>query len=117
VTEARGLSFARTRALRRLVDQPLTLRELAARLGADPPYATLIVDDLQERGLVQRTPHPQDRRAKLVQLTAAGRAAAVRAREILDQPPPALRALPPDEVASLLRVLERLQQLAADGGD
>ncbi|EHN13026.1 Transcriptional regulator MarR family [Patulibacter medicamentivorans] len=117
VTEALGLSFARTRALRRLVDQPLTLRELAARLGADPPYATLIVDDLQERGLVQRTPHPDDRRAKLVQLTAAGRAAAVRAREILDQPPPALRALPPDEVASLLRVLERLQQLAADGGD
>lgn len=117
VTEALGLSFARTRALRRLVDQPLTLRELAARLGADPPYATLIVDDLQERGLVQRTPHPQDRRAKLVQLTAAGRAAAVRAREILDQPPPALRALPPDEVASLLRVLDRLQQLAADGGD
>lgn len=117
VTEALGLSFARTRALRRLVDQPLTLRELAARLGADPPYATLIVDDLQERGLVQRTPHPQDRRAKLVQLTASGRAAAVRAREILEQPPPALRALPPDEVASLLRVLERLQQLAADGGD
>lgn len=115
VTEALGLSFARTRALRRLVDQPLTLRELAARLGADPPYVTLIVDDLQKRGLVQRTPHPEDRRAKLVQLTATGRAAAVRAREILDQPPPALQALPPEDVASLLRVLERLQQLTADG--
>ena len=68
--EALGLSFARMRALRRLAAQPHTLRELAEQLEADPPYVTLIVDDLEERGLVQRTPHPEDRRAKLVQLTA-----------------------------------------------
>ena len=79
VSEALGLSFARVRALRRLAAEPLTLRALAERLAADPPYVTLIVDDLEERGLVQRTPHPEDRRAKLVQLTAAGRAAAARA--------------------------------------
>jgi DNA-binding MarR family transcriptional regulator len=112
VSAALGLSFARIRALRRLAAQPHTLRELAARLLADPPYVTLIVDDLEQRGLVQRTPHPQDRRAKLVQLTDAGRAAAARADAILDRPPDALRELPAEDLKTLLQILERLQQLA-----
>jgi DNA-binding MarR family transcriptional regulator len=108
VSEALGMSFARVRALRRLSAQPQTLRALAERLGADPPYATLIVDDLEKRGLAQRTPHPEDRRAKLVELTAAGRAAAARADAILDEPPAALRDLPAEDLAALLRVLDRL---------
>ena len=87
VSEALGLSWTRVLALRRLAAQPLTLRALAERLAADPPYVTLMVDDLEERELVQRLPHPEDRRAKLVQLTAAGRAAATRADAILDEPP------------------------------
>jgi DNA-binding MarR family transcriptional regulator len=107
VSDALGLSFARVRALRRLAPQPLTLRTLAEQLAADPPYVTLMVDDLQERGLVRRMPHPEDRRAKLVELTAAGRAAAARADAILDEPPAALRDVPAEDLAALLRVLER----------
>jgi DNA-binding MarR family transcriptional regulator len=108
VSEALGLSFARVRALRRLATQPLTMRALAERLAADPPYVTLMVDDLEQRGLVQRMPHPEDRRAKLVELTAAGRAAAARADAILDEPPAALRDVPAEDLTALLRVLERL---------
>jgi DNA-binding MarR family transcriptional regulator len=108
VSEALGLSWTRVLALRRLAAQPLTLRALAERLAADPPYVTLMVDDLEERGLAQRTPHPEDRRAKLVQLTEAGRAAAARADAILDEPPAALRDVPVEDLAALLRVLERL---------
>ncbi len=108
VSEALGLSFARVRALRRLAAQPQTLRALAELLAADPPYVTLMVDDLEERGLVKRMPHPTDRRAKLVQLTAAGRAAAARADAILDEPPAALSDLPAEDLAALMRVLERL---------
>jgi DNA-binding MarR family transcriptional regulator len=108
VSEALGLSWTRVLALRRLAAQPLTLRALAERLVADPPYVTLIVDDLEERGLVRRTPHPDDRRSKLVQLTTAGRAAATRADAILDEPPAALRDLPAQDLATLLRVLERM---------
>jgi len=108
VADALGLSFARVRALRRLAPEPLTLRALAERLGADPPYVTLIVDDLEGRGLVKRTPHPDDRRSKLVQLTAAGRTAAARADAILDEPPPALRDVPAEDLAVLLRVLGNL---------
>ena len=110
VSEALGLSFARVRALRRLAEQPQTLRALAEQLSADPPYVTLIVDDLEERGLVKRTPHPEDRRAKLVKLTRTGRAAAERADAILNEPADALRDLPAEDLAALIRVLAHLQQ-------
>jgi DNA-binding MarR family transcriptional regulator len=110
VSEELGLSFARVRALRRLATEPLTLRALAGRLAADPPYVTLMVDDLEARELVHRMPHPQDRRAKLVELTAAGRAAAARAEAILDEPPAALRDVPAEDLAELVRVLDRVER-------
>lgn len=45
---------------------------LAASLGTTPASVTGLVDRLVERGLVHRTEDPQDRRARLVELTAAG---------------------------------------------
>jgi DNA-binding MarR family transcriptional regulator len=108
VSKALGLSFARVRALRRLAPEPLTMRALAEKLKADPPYVTLIVDDLEERGLVERRPHPDDRRAKLVSLTRAGQAAVTKAEKILDEPPAALRTLPADDLAALVRIFDRL---------
>ncbi|MCW3012844.1 MAG: MarR family transcriptional regulator [Solirubrobacterales bacterium] len=108
VTEELGLSFARVRALRRLVAGPRTLRELGTLLGADPPYTTVLVDDLEERGLVRRTPHPDDRRRKLVELTGAGRALALRADALLDEPPRGLRELPAADATALWRILEGL---------
>lgn len=54
-----------------------TLRpsELAEHLHIAPRSATEVVDDLQERGLVERHPDPADRRATLVALTDTGTAA------------------------------------------
>jgi DNA-binding MarR family transcriptional regulator len=108
VSTALGLSWTRVLALRRLATQAHTQRELAERLAADPPYVTLIVDDLESHGLVTRRPHPTDRRAKLVELTAAGRATAARADAILDEPPDALNDAPAEDLAAVLRVLDRL---------
>ena len=48
---------------------------LAEHLHIAPRSATEVVDDLQERGLVERAPDPGDRRATLVRLTAVGEAA------------------------------------------
>jgi DNA-binding MarR family transcriptional regulator len=110
VSKALGLSWARVRALQRLAGQPQTLRALAELLVADPPYVTLIVDDLEERGLARRIPHPEDRRAKLVQLTASGRTAAARAEAMLDEPPAALLGLPPKDLTALVNTLERLRE-------
>ena len=102
VSKAVGLSWTRVLALRRLAGEPLTLRALAEGLAADPPYVTLMVNDLEGRGLVTREPHPEDRRAKLVQLTPAGQAAKAHAERLLDEPPAALRALPAQDLVILL---------------
>ena len=48
------------------------LSVLAEHLRIAARSATEVVDDLQERGLIERRPDPDDRRATLVALTAAG---------------------------------------------
>ena len=73
VAEALGISFGRARAVRRLARKPMSMGELAAALGIDPPNATVVVDDLEALGLVRRTPHPTDRRAKVVEATRKGK--------------------------------------------
>jgi DNA-binding MarR family transcriptional regulator len=103
-----GISFSRARALPRLLPAPLTLRQLAECLSTDPPYATLIVDDLQERGLVHRVRHPEDRRAKLVVLTDEGRHAARRVADIFDTPPACFSVLTPADLAELDRIVSVL---------
>lgn len=105
VSEALGISFARARALRRIARRPISMSELAAALTIDPPNATTMVDDLEGLGLVTRRPHPDDRRAKLVEATAKGRALARRADEILATPPPALAALGDERLEALRRIL------------
>lgn len=106
VAEATGLPFTRTRALRRLARAPMTLRDLALELGTDAPAATVAVNDLEEKGFVVRREHPDDRRAKLVSLTALGRAA-MRAEQAVEDPvPEALASLPERDVALLLRIFE-----------
>jgi DNA-binding MarR family transcriptional regulator len=55
------------------IDQPLPMRELATRLKCDPSNITGLIDRLEARGLVERQPHPADRRVKYLVLTAAGR--------------------------------------------
>ena len=108
VSEALGMSFGRARAIRRLAREPLSMGELAAALGIDPPNATVLVDDLEAQGLVRRRPHPTDRRAKLVEATRRGKTLARRADDILATPPAALSALTGDDLEALHRILERL---------
>jgi DNA-binding MarR family transcriptional regulator len=108
VSERLGMSFGRVRALRKLAEQEMSGRELAAALGVDPPWVTLMADDLEERGLVERTPHPTDRRRKLLVVTAEGRAVAEEAERILLEPPSALRALPAKDAEALDRIMAAL---------
>jgi DNA-binding MarR family transcriptional regulator len=107
VADAVGMSFGRSRALRRLARRPMSMRELADALGIDPPNATVVVDDLERQGLVRRRPHPTDRRAKVVEATRKGKELARRADEILATPPPALSALGAEDLETLRRILER----------
>ncbi|MCF7549817.1 MarR family winged helix-turn-helix transcriptional regulator [Pseudonocardia sp. WMMC193] len=52
---------------------PIRLSALAEHLRIAPRSATEVVDDLESRGLVERSPDPGDRRATLVTLTERGR--------------------------------------------
>ena len=108
VTEATGLPFSRVRALWRLERGPLTLRELADDMGTDAPAATVIINALEARGLVKRAPHPTDRRAKQVSLTAAGRRVVGIVEKVGDAPPAALERLPGSELQRLRDLLEKL---------
>lgn len=108
VVDALGMSFVKTKALRRLAVRPMTMRELAEELLTDRPYATVLVEDLVQRGLVERAVHPDDRRSKIVSPTAAGRAAAATAEAIMSTPPDSLRSLPPEDLAALGAILARV---------
>jgi DNA-binding MarR family transcriptional regulator len=105
VSEALGISFGRTRAIRRLARQPMSMGELAGALGIDPPNATVVVADLESLGLVRRRPHPTDGRAKVVEATRKGKEMARRADAILATPPPALSALSTADLETLRRIL------------
>jgi len=108
VCDALGMSFIRAKALRRIAAGPMTMRELAAGLGTDPPYTTVAVDDLERRGLVVRTVRAGDRRSKLVSITPAGLEQAQLASEILNAPPRPVRELPAADLAALDRILSQL---------
>ncbi|WP_261576447.1 MarR family winged helix-turn-helix transcriptional regulator, partial [Frankia gtarii] len=115
LAEALGfrLGGGRGKILFQLRDGPVTLGQIARANGVDAPYATLIVDKLEAHGLVERRPHPDDRRRKLVALTAAGHDAIATADAILLRPPPAIRNLPADELGQLTGLLTRLLETDA----
>jgi DNA-binding MarR family transcriptional regulator len=54
-------------------DRPLCPNELGERRLVTRGTVTGVLDSLEERGLVVRTPHPDDRRMLLIELTAKGR--------------------------------------------
>lgn len=72
-----GLSLAKLAALKALSDagESLPLTQLADRLSCVKSNITQLVDRLEADGLVQRQSDPNDRRARLATLTAAGRKA------------------------------------------
>lgn len=51
---------------------PVPLRRLAGRLQCDPSNVTLLADRLEEKGLAERRPHPDDGRVRTLVLTPAG---------------------------------------------
>ena len=65
---AHGFAFAR------LAPGGATITQLAEHLDVTRQAAAQIVDELIAKGYVERHPHPQDARARLITLTEKGRA-------------------------------------------
>jgi len=103
-----GTGRGKVRVLMQLEHESLSLGDIAAALQVDRPYATVLVNQLEEIGLVERTADPGDRRRKVVALTADGRRAMGDARDVLTTPPPELAALDPAELRRFGAVLAKL---------
>ena len=91
----------------------MTPRELADAERVRPPTMTKIVARLEERELVQRTPHPTDRRQVILAATPAGRemlAQFERAREAWLAR--RLAELTPEERDTVRRAAEILRRVA-----
>jgi DNA-binding MarR family transcriptional regulator len=59
--------------------EPLSQQDVADRLGVDRTTMVALIDELQTKGLVQRHPHPDDRRRNVVELTPVGKQTLTRA--------------------------------------
>lgn len=70
-----SVSLVQYRALSLLADghpEPLEPWELAEGLGTGSNHVTMVLDQLERQGLVERSPHPSDGRRRLVRLTPTG---------------------------------------------
>jgi DNA-binding MarR family transcriptional regulator len=54
-------------------ESPVSQQQLGRAIGMDPSSMVATIDELERRGLVQRRPHPADRRAHALHITDAGR--------------------------------------------
>jgi DNA-binding MarR family transcriptional regulator len=111
-----GLPFNQIRALKRIGAGPVTLAALADSMTVDAPAATVAVNALERAGLVARTQHPTNTRAKLVELTPAGRRTLDAAMSVADKPPRALTALSAGELRTLSHVVDQLTHTASGRG-
>ncbi len=123
VCDGLDLTDAQIGLLWRLAREPdgLTSRALADRLGCDASTVTSLVDRLERHGVVVRSPHPRDRRAKLVQLTPTGCELRDRA-DAWCRDASSVAALPPADRRTLADLLNRVLDpagtgRAAGGGD
>jgi DNA-binding MarR family transcriptional regulator len=112
-----ALTLSQYGLLEPLLERPgARVQELADRAGIAAPTATRILDTLERRGLVTRDRAEHDRRAVLVALTPAGRAALGsrhewmlgRERTLFESLPRAERALAPELLARLATLVDEL---------
>lgn len=112
-----GLTFARYEALVLLsftVRGELPLGKMGQRLMIHPTSVTNIVDRLSEDGLVERVPHPSDRRATLARITPRGRALVSEATESVNEVRFGLAALTKDQMDDLIGVVRALRLSSGD---
>ena len=106
IAQESGLRPATVGALR-VLDEPRTMSEVADYLRCDNSNVTGIVDGLETRGLAERTPAPNDRRAKLIALTAEGSRLRARLMREARKPPAWLEQLEPADQRALRELLKR----------
>ena len=93
----------------------MTMGALSTHEQVQPPTMTKVVAGLLEEGLVTRTPDPLDRRIAWLAVTPTGRRLLARRRRNMDSfLVKRLRALPPEDVATLQRATDIIAQLTEE---
>ncbi len=86
-----------------------TQTALAEAIGADKTRIITTLDELQQRGYIERRPDPDDRRVRLLEITPAGRAVKNAVQSDIQRGEERwLAELSAEERKVFLRVLERL---------
>lgn len=96
----------------RSIDGPTPMKNLAHCMDIDPSYVTLVADGLEELGLVERQPHPTDRRIKNLVLTAKGERARATIPDKLWAGPNTFSSLTDNERAKLTALLTKIATAA-----
>lgn len=114
---ADGLSLARLKVLRLLAEGPVPMGQLSEAMAVVPRSTTDLVDGLVAAGLVERRPHPTDRRVVLLDLTDQGRerltTGRARATEVTAR---ATRALPAAKRREMIELLAAVAPPEDPGG-
>jgi DNA-binding MarR family transcriptional regulator len=98
-------------------DGPVTQRRLAEHAATDPMMTSQVLRVLEQRGLVQRAPHPDDKRARALTVTPNGRALANKAVVAVEACDNAFFAVLGEEKHPLTRALITLRGDVAVSAD
>lgn len=113
-----GLTMARWECLAVLYwskNGALGLTKMSERLAVHPTTITYAVDQLEKAGLVERVPHPHDRRQILAALTPKGRKLTERGLDLLEKERFGLGRVSQTDLLSATRLLRKfVSQLTPD---
>lgn len=115
-----GLTFARYEALVLLSftkSGSLPLGKMGQRLMIHPTSVTNIIDRLTEAGLVERIPHPIDRRATLAHITDSGRELVALATKAVNAVDFGVGSLKDNELDGIIQLVRSLRQGVGDFKD
>jgi DNA-binding MarR family transcriptional regulator len=90
----------------------ITQSELARMLGIERSGLVAIVDELENRGFLERNAVPGDRRVQALMPTQAGQAAYAHARDVVrNHEAQLLGHLAPEEMETLLGLLRKIRRM------
>jgi DNA-binding MarR family transcriptional regulator len=89
-------------------ERSMQMGELASALSCDASNVTGLVDRLESRGLLLRSPSEEDRRVKVLSLTPLGAKVRAALLDRMTSSPPTLGRLSEADQRALARILRRL---------
>ena len=109
------ISVTQCYALEALIQRgPSTLGQVAAELYLDKSTASRVITTLERKRYVSRTSHPDDGRAVVLKVTAAGHRLYDRIKcSLLDEEKELLRDFEPEVRAAAAEIMARLARVAA----